>query len=57
MDEVIRFRTNKNEKKMIEAEAEKLGISVSAFLRLLIKNWGDGIKFERNKVAVETKER
>jgi len=45
--EVIRFRVTSEEKASIEAEAQRLGISVSAFLRLLIKQWSDGIKFER----------
>ncbi len=47
MDEVIRFRVDADEKENIEAEAKKLGISVSAFLRLLIKQWSNGIKFEK----------
>ena len=49
MDKSIRFRLDDTEKEKIEAEAKKLGISVSAFIRLLIKNWSDGIKFEKAK--------
>ena len=47
MSEVIRFLVEPDEKENIEAEAKKLGISVSAFIRLLIKQWSDGIKFEK----------
>lgn len=41
------IRIEDNEHKAIQAEAKKLGISVSAFVRLLLKNWSDGIKFEQ----------
>ena len=47
MDEVIRFRVDVEEKKLIEAEAQKAGLSVSAFIRLLVRNWSDGITFEK----------
>lgn len=47
MDEVIRFRIDADEKEKVEAEAKRLGISVSAFLRLLIKQWSISIKFEK----------
>lgn len=46
---VIRFRASKTEKDDIEAEAQKLGISVSDFLRLLFRNYSDGIRFEKDK--------
>ena len=49
MDKVIRFRTSTEEKKKFKTEAGKLGISVSAFIRLLFKNWSDGIRFEREE--------
>ncbi|KKK49529.1 hypothetical protein LCGC14_3134140 [marine sediment metagenome] len=49
MSEVIRFLVEPAEKKKIENEAQKLGLSVSAFIRLLIKQWSNGIKFERSK--------
>ena len=39
MDEVVRFRMDADEKEALEAEAKKLGLSVSAFIRLLIKQW------------------
>jgi len=37
------------DKAKVEAEAKKLGISVSAFIRLLIKQWSNGIKFEKRE--------
>uniref|UniRef100_A0A6M3XT91 Putative ribbon-helix-helix protein repressor n=1 Tax=viral metagenome TaxID=1070528 RepID=A0A6M3XT91_9ZZZZ len=49
MEETIRFRINKDDKEKIEMEAKELGISVSAFIRLLIRNWSNGIKFEKDK--------
>jgi len=49
MLQIIRFRIETEEKNRIEAEAKKLGISVSAFIRLLIRNWLNGIKFEKDK--------
>lgn len=51
MREVIRFRVETEDKEKLEATAKGLGLSVSAFLRLLIKNWSNGIKFEREKEA------
>ncbi|KKM07163.1 hypothetical protein LCGC14_1736610 [marine sediment metagenome] len=47
MDAIIRFRTSEEDKKALEAEARKLGLTVSAFIRLLIRQWDDGIRFER----------
>jgi len=52
MDKVVRFRMDAREKEALEAEAKKLGLSVSVFIRLLIKQWTDGIKFEREKVKI-----
>ena len=49
MDEVIRLRIESKDKEAVEIEAKKLGISVSAFIRLLIRQWNDGIRFEREK--------
>ena len=37
----------------IKAEADKLGISVNAFFRLLFKQWIDGIRFEKEKAINE----
>ncbi|MBA7632858.1 hypothetical protein ES703_40413 [subsurface metagenome] len=44
---MIRFLVSSEEAEKLEQEAKKLGISVSAFMRLLIKQWSDGIKFEK----------
>jgi len=49
MNEVITVRMEAEDKERAEAEARKLGISVSAFIRLLIKQWNNGIKFERRE--------
>ena len=35
--------------KQLKDEAAKRGLSISAFIRLLIGNWFDGIKFERRE--------
>lgn len=44
---MIRFQVSLEDAKKLEGEARKLGISVSAFIRLLIKQWSDGIRFEK----------
>jgi len=44
---MIRFLVSLEDAKKLEEEARKLGISVSAFIRLLIKQWSNGIKFEK----------
>ena len=44
---MIRFLLDSDDAERLEEEARGLGLSVSAFLRLLIKQWSDGIKFER----------
>jgi len=44
---VVRFRVTEKEKMSLEKEATNLGLTVSAFLRLLIRQWGNGIKFEK----------
>ena len=44
---MIRFLVSLEDAEKLEEEARKLGISVSAFIRLLIKQWSDGIKFEK----------
>ncbi len=49
MDKVIRFRLNNETKLSLETEAKGLGLSVSAFIRLLIRQWDDGIRFERRR--------
>jgi len=44
---IIRFLVPLEDAKKLEEEAKKLNLSVSAFIRLLIKQWSSGIKFER----------
>jgi len=44
---MIRFLIPLEDAEKLEEEAKKLNLSVSAFLRLLIKQWSDGIRFER----------
>jgi len=44
---MIRFLLPLEDAKKLEEEAGKLNISVSAFMRLLIKQWSAGIKFEK----------
>ncbi len=44
---MIRFLVSLEDAEKLEKEAQKLGISVSAFIRLLIKQWSNGIKFEK----------
>jgi len=44
---MVRFLVSSEDAKKLEQEAKKLGISVSAFMRLLIKQWSDGIRFEK----------
>ena len=44
---MIRFLLPVEDAKKLEEEAKKLNIAVSAFIRLLIKQWSEGIKFEK----------
>ncbi|MBA7634467.1 hypothetical protein ES703_42052 [subsurface metagenome] len=46
---MIRFLVPVEDAKKLEEEATKLNLSVSAFIRLLIKQWSDGIRFERRE--------
>ena len=46
---MIRFLLPVEGAKKLEDEARKLNISVSAFIRLLIKQWSDGVKFEKRE--------
>ena len=49
---VIRFVVTEEERIAIKKEADNLRITVSAFIRLLIKQFSDGITFEKKKVDV-----
>jgi len=44
---MIRFLVSVEDAEKLEQEAQKLGLAVSAFIRLFIKQWSDGIKFEK----------
>jgi len=46
---VIIFKVTGEQKKAIQADADKLGLSMSAFIRLLYEQWADGIRFERRE--------
>ncbi|GAI93474.1 unnamed protein product [marine sediment metagenome] len=46
---MVRFLVPVEDAKKLEEEARKLNLSVSAFIRLLIKQWSNGIKFERRE--------
>lgn len=50
MEDSIRFRVTAEEKDAFEQEAKKLGISVTSFIKLLFKQWADGIRFEKKDV-------
>ena len=41
--------------KRLKDEAKKRGLSISAFIRLMIGNWFDGIRFERRESETLTK--
>ena len=44
---MIRFLVPLEDAKKLEQEAKKQNLSVSAFIRLLIKQWSGGIRFEK----------
>jgi len=41
------IRLEQEELNSIRKEADKLGISMTDFIKLLVKQWSDGIRFER----------
>jgi len=41
----------KEQKDLINQEAERLGVSINGFIRLLLNQYFDDIRFERKKVA------
>lgn len=45
-DKVLTVQVNDAEFDMAKAEAQKLGMPVSSFIRLLLKNWANGVTFE-----------
>jgi len=46
---VIIFKVTSEQKEAIKAEARRLGLNMSSFLRLLVQQWSDGIRFERRE--------
>lgn len=48
----ITFSVTDNAFKLTKEEAERLGISVADFLRMLMTQYFDGIKFEREKQSI-----
>lgn len=42
-------RMTKEEKAFLFTEAQKAGISISAFIRLLLHNWTNGVTFGKGK--------
>jgi hypothetical protein len=48
-DKVIRIRATAEEAETLKTESDKVGLSVSAFIRLLVRNWHDGIRFEKEE--------
>ena len=50
----IIIRVTPDEKQSIDAEAEKIGLSTSAFLLLLARQYSDGIRFEKKNAKNAT---
>lgn len=48
-EKAILVRLTKEEFDGIQNEARKLGLSVASFIRLLVKQWSNGIKFEKGR--------
>jgi len=46
--QTLMVRLTPSEKEILATEAQKLGISISAFIRLLLSNWTNGVKIERS---------
>jgi len=44
---MVRFLVPLEDAKKLEQEAKRQNLSVSAFIRLLIKQWSGGIRFEK----------
>jgi len=43
---MLRFLVPLEDARKLEKEAKKLNLSVSSFIRLLIKQWSDGMKIK-----------
>jgi len=51
--ENVLVRLTQEEKETLVKEAQKAGMSISAFIRLLLRNWSDGIRFEKKNNHAE----
>ncbi len=47
--ENLMVRMTPEEKMLMVSEAQKLGISLSAFVRLILRNWAGTIKIEKKQ--------
>ncbi len=50
---LLTIKVSDEELKLWKAEARKTGLSVSAFIRLLFRQWNDGIRFEQREEKKE----
>jgi len=46
-------RVSDEEHRIVTADSKRLGVSLSGFIRLLIKNWSDGVRFEQKAQGAE----
>jgi hypothetical protein len=46
-NKMIVIPVSEEEKRLAEYEADKIGMPVTAFFRLMLKNWVNGITFEK----------
>lgn len=51
-DKAINIPVSEDELNLAKRAADKLGMPVSAFVRLLIKSWEDGVTFEKKKESL-----
>jgi hypothetical protein len=45
--ETVIIRLTPSERTQLEEESQKAGVSISAFIRLLLRNYSNGIRFEK----------
>ncbi len=50
-DKMLTIPVSEAEMDMAKESAQKLGMPVSSFIRLLLKNWADGVTFEKKNGA------
>jgi predicted DNA binding CopG/RHH family protein len=46
-DKVLTIPVSESELELTKQEADKLGMPVTAFIRLLVKNFADGVNFTK----------